>query len=445
MTENNTSKEKSNFSKFLANRIVFLIHLFLYVGVNLLLVLIWGLTGAGVFWPIGSIFGWGIAMSLHSVAYLGHIDKENFLSKTFKEGNTIKTLFVYHCTLYTSIMLLLFMVDIMKAPITGNFVYPVVIWGILLVVHAIGFSKLDSKIEKQSKILQEKYPEYSEKQAKKEASSKIARVIILFMHVGLFIVLNALLYIFRFSSLSPSGKTEFVFYTIAWACVVVTHGLGYFLKYFTKIKAKWTTLIINIVGYGILSAGVVIRNSIIETLPFRYWQYPVVLWGIWVGVLLIMTFIWESLIKRATTRITSNGRNADIEEFEVQSKAKRLVFWMGSFITHILVYIAGILLMNSSATDVYSIYGLGILFIPALGWLIGLATHGIIVFIIWKPVKNNLNRSIIAHIVIYIFTSILLVFINLHYTPGFLWCLIAMGGWGLGLGFHVLLKAMKKK
>jgi 2TM domain len=40
----------------------FITHVFIYVAVNAFLVAIWAVTGAGYFWPIFPILGWGIAV-----------------------------------------------------------------------------------------------------------------------------------------------------------------------------------------------------------------------------------------------------------------------------------------------------------------------------------------------------------------------------------------------
>ncbi len=42
-------------------------HARVYVIVNLLLVAIWAVTGAGYFWPIWPILGWGIGVVCHAV------------------------------------------------------------------------------------------------------------------------------------------------------------------------------------------------------------------------------------------------------------------------------------------------------------------------------------------------------------------------------------------
>ncbi len=43
-------------------------HLRSFVLVNLLLIAIWAVTGAGYFWPIWPLLGWGIGIASHAVA-----------------------------------------------------------------------------------------------------------------------------------------------------------------------------------------------------------------------------------------------------------------------------------------------------------------------------------------------------------------------------------------
>ncbi len=44
----------------------FRVHLLVYVGVNAMLVAIWFANGAGPFWPIWPIAGWGIGIVAHA-------------------------------------------------------------------------------------------------------------------------------------------------------------------------------------------------------------------------------------------------------------------------------------------------------------------------------------------------------------------------------------------
>jgi hypothetical protein len=41
-------------------------HVFIYVAVNAALVVIWAITGAGFFWPIFPILGWGIGVAANA-------------------------------------------------------------------------------------------------------------------------------------------------------------------------------------------------------------------------------------------------------------------------------------------------------------------------------------------------------------------------------------------
>ena len=41
-------------------------HVFIYVAVNWVLVVIWAVTGAGFFWPIFPILGWGVGVGANA-------------------------------------------------------------------------------------------------------------------------------------------------------------------------------------------------------------------------------------------------------------------------------------------------------------------------------------------------------------------------------------------
>jgi hypothetical protein len=41
-------------------------HVFIYVAVNAMLVVIWAVTGAGFFWPVFPILGWGIGVAANA-------------------------------------------------------------------------------------------------------------------------------------------------------------------------------------------------------------------------------------------------------------------------------------------------------------------------------------------------------------------------------------------
>ena len=49
----------------------FAAHLRVFVAIQLLLVAIWALTGAGYFWPVWPFMGWGIGVMLHGLGEVG--------------------------------------------------------------------------------------------------------------------------------------------------------------------------------------------------------------------------------------------------------------------------------------------------------------------------------------------------------------------------------------
>ena len=52
-------------------------HLLAYVLVNALLIAIWAMTGAGFFWPIFPLLGWGIGMTFHAWDVYGRPPSED--------------------------------------------------------------------------------------------------------------------------------------------------------------------------------------------------------------------------------------------------------------------------------------------------------------------------------------------------------------------------------
>ena len=52
-------------AKRLKDRRDFRSHLSVYLVVNVLLVAIWALSGAGYFWPIWAMLGWGVGLVFH--------------------------------------------------------------------------------------------------------------------------------------------------------------------------------------------------------------------------------------------------------------------------------------------------------------------------------------------------------------------------------------------
>lgn len=56
-------------------------HLLAYVMVNTVLVVVWALTGAGLFWPIFPLMGWGIGIAFHTWDVFGRPPTEERISR----------------------------------------------------------------------------------------------------------------------------------------------------------------------------------------------------------------------------------------------------------------------------------------------------------------------------------------------------------------------------
>lgn len=63
----NEERRKEAIKRLKAKR-DFKTHAAAYVTVNTMLVIIWALSGAGSFWPIWPILGWGVALALNAWA-----------------------------------------------------------------------------------------------------------------------------------------------------------------------------------------------------------------------------------------------------------------------------------------------------------------------------------------------------------------------------------------
>jgi hypothetical protein len=49
----------------------FRVHVFIYVAVNAMLVVIWAVAGGGPFWPIFPILGWGVGVAANAWGVYG--------------------------------------------------------------------------------------------------------------------------------------------------------------------------------------------------------------------------------------------------------------------------------------------------------------------------------------------------------------------------------------
>lgn len=68
MATNDTDNARDQAIQRLKARRGFSVHLMVYVLVNVLLIIIWAVTGRGYFWPIWPLSGWGIGVGMHAWA-----------------------------------------------------------------------------------------------------------------------------------------------------------------------------------------------------------------------------------------------------------------------------------------------------------------------------------------------------------------------------------------
>lgn len=116
------------------------------------------------------------------------------------------------------------------------------------------------------------------------------------------------------------------------------------------------------------------------------------------------------------------------------------------FIVHLILFLLvmgglSALNLNFTPTVLWFIY-------PLIGWGLGVVLH-LLFALIWsrenwgetrKDWKSKgFLRSFIVHLVVYLAVNILLLVINLNFTPHILWVLYPAIGWGIGLVLHLVL------
>ncbi len=85
MTDQNDKREAA--IKRVKARRGFRIHLAIYLVVNALLVVVWAMSGAGYFWPIFAMLGWGIGLVFHGWSvYLQKPISEDDIRREMEKG-----------------------------------------------------------------------------------------------------------------------------------------------------------------------------------------------------------------------------------------------------------------------------------------------------------------------------------------------------------------------
>jgi len=430
--------------KLLSHRIVIYVHLFAYVAVSLLLILIWAVTLPQAeefyFIPFFPMFGWGFGMGFHAIIYLMYNDKVKFLSELRKQ-DSFKLLFIFHLWFYCSINIFLLIVDLTTTPGILWFFWPLAMWGIAFAFHVYGFFTFDKFFDKHMTKVREEHPDYSKKRMKETARIKMAGFGALLIHATYFVVVNILIYVIPISLAAPI-PSEQIQNTVNWCVLFGLHIFGYCLFTYVKtIKPEMKGLLFHITLYvGIIA--ILLYEQFTPEQTIFWWHIPAILWPIAIAIHVLVSLRWDKIKPSAFEKVKTRYREG-LEDYEYQKHANGLIFWNWSFIAHIFIYILGVILLYaqfntlSIATEVF--------IIATLGWLIGLLVHGAIYIVALKNIIEFLMWTAVLHIAAYIGGIPLLITLNILNDPTILWSAIALGGWAIGLGAHLLIAFLTRK
>ncbi len=416
------------------HRIFLALHLFSYGAVMALLILMWSLTAINTFfWPIFPILGWGIAVGIHLIAYLMYFDKVSYFTK-IKRQSTFGILFIFHAFIFVMTNLII---------ISGNFLipdniyfyWPLSIWGIGMAYHTLGFFTWEKVMEFEKNKMKRKHPDYEEKKIKILTKSKVVNFWIFLAHITYFIVLTILIYTVIPDLLDTTIENlNAIDNTITWSTLLGHHIFSYLLYFYNEsIKPVLKGLIIHITLY-IASNILIIYQWFKSDLTYFWPIYSLVLWGAIIGIHVFLSMRYDYMIKDALTKIEKYYEGAD--KYKLHSEARVLLICQYSFISHLLVYATGIILIAIQMVIIGM--DLGDIIHPIMGWMIGVAIHGALYLIILLNIRGFWKWTFTFHFAAYISTSIYLIILNVI-TGGILWSAIAITGWGIGIGIHAIL------
>jgi len=460
-----TDKELSGLIKIFSHRILFLLHLFAYAAVNLLLILIWAVMlptlppstlPTDYFLPFFPLFGWGFGIGFHALVYLMYNDKIKYLSELRKKSG-FKITFIFHAWFFGSINLFLLILNLTTLTLLNLiwFLWPLGGWGIAFAFHAFGFFTWDKSLEAQKSKLREKHPDYSEERLKEFATSKLLGIEVLLLHITYFAVITVITYVTQIWVIFDYS-IENVFQTqVGWSLFLGLHVLAYYLFNFNEtLSVVMKGLILHIIAYvGLIFIGLWEQLSPGQTI--FWWYIPVILWLFFIGIHIFVALKWDSINSGALEKVKGRSREG-LEEYKYQRMTYWVLFWQFTFIAHIFAYILGLVLIYPLADKIIAfipatlpIDSTSFLGIIAFGWLIGLLVHAAMCVIAMKQIKQFLMWTAILHTAAYIGAIPLLITLNLIVMSilpiPILWSAIALGGWGVGLGIHLLLAFLTRK
>ncbi len=417
----------------LTNKVLFSIHLFLYLAVMALLIVVWAVTlslvNVSFFWPLFPMLGWGIGIGIHAITYLMFNDKVEYLTKVRKQSN-FGILFIYHTLIYSLVNLIVIAANLMAEPEHLVFGWTLGMWGIVFGIHALGFFTFDFMLGREVNFFKKNFAQLEDKKYRMMARTKIFNFWLLITNVAYFIAGNILAYTYFAGENTIEG-------TLMWATFVGIHAFAFFFYYYvTSIKAAFKGLIIHLAFFGAVMGWGIYQLTKITVPNILFAIEPILIWGILIGFHAFVAYKWEPILADATAIVERQAAGM-LDKYDIKSRAGWLAVWKWSFFAHICIY-GAVLILTGVQISLLSL-PIDLIMHTAFGEVIGLAMHGAIYYVLLKNIRKFWRWTFIIHLVVFIVVGAYLITINIVYTPQFAWSAISLAGWAIGLGLHYLI------
>lgn len=131
-----------------------------------------------------------------------------------------------------------------------------------------------------------------------------------------------------------------------------------------------------------------------------------------------------------------NNYNGFSEEHLRRIALKKIYFRMS-----VKIHLAIFIIINLLLLVINLIFTPTIIWVtyPLFGWLIGLAEHGTAYIIYARGIYPSSKRGIIFHIVAFILVMLYLLIINISSSPSYYWVLFPTIFWSAALGMHLII------
>ncbi|MFX0037860.1 MAG: 2TM domain-containing protein [Promethearchaeota archaeon] len=147
MNENNAFSEE-NLRKIAAQKVSFRfsvkIHLYIFILINILLVIVNIFSTPGFYWFLFPLFSWLIGLTMHTLSYILYA---RGVYPMAKRG------VIYHLTSYIFVMLFLFIINFTTLSAYYWVVFPAIFWGAAMILHIMFYIQyLSGKAEEGGKF-----------------------------------------------------------------------------------------------------------------------------------------------------------------------------------------------------------------------------------------------------------------------------------------------------